>query len=105
MLKKAKTSLRDPRYPKPLVSDIEQHFASPSPFKTFAELLALYEGRGVDKDTKAAALQAMAAAPKPEARYLFERAIRSGEWRSNPGRHGRVCCEYAGPSVGVDDAG
>ncbi|MFG6431857.1 hypothetical protein [Roseateles sp. LYH14W] len=81
---KAKTAPRDPRYPKQMVSDIKQHFASPSRLKTFAELLALYEGQGVHKDIKSGALLAMATAPKPEARYLFDRAIRSGDWHAHP---------------------
>jgi hypothetical protein len=84
LLQQARTSPRDPRYPKPLRSDIEQHFATPSPYKTFLELLALHEGRGMDWETKADALWAMAAAPTPEAHDLFERRIRSGEWRADP---------------------
>lgn len=85
LLQKAKASPRDPRYPKPLRSDIEQHFARPSPYKTFPELLALHDGRGMDKETKVAALWAMASAPTPEAHDLFERKVRSGEWRADPG--------------------
>ncbi|WP_457356368.1 hypothetical protein [Roseateles sp. P5_D6] len=71
------------RYPAALADDIAAHFQAPSPYKTYAELLALYRQPSADDTQKAYALWAMASAPKPEARNLFEQLVRSGGWREH----------------------
>lgn len=65
----------------PLAQDIQSHLNSPTPFKSFEELLAFYRHPKASAQDRLVALYAMAMKPAPEALPLFEQALSGPHWR------------------------
>ena len=80
---------RDLGCPAELEKDIEAHFKKPTPAKSFADLLSLYNQTN-DPDTRELVLWACARGEKLEAKGLFRQLLRSGEWK----RHVEPVCSF-----------
>jgi len=75
---KARSGQDPVTYPAGLVEDIEKHFGSASPAKSYEDLLALYTAGS--EETRNQVLWAFAWGKHPEAAPLFTDLVRSGQW-------------------------